>query len=106
MVGSERRARGGWGGWAGEMAEKRGVGGWCDGNRGRKMPHRGKGTEPPRYRAHKPLYLIVPKQSDMAGFRNRETVFDPGKVTGYVFRDGFMDGNRSRGTRRRETRIP
>ena len=59
-----------------------------------------------RYRAHKPLYLIVPKQSDMAGFRNRETVFDPGKVTGYVFRDGFMDGNRSRGTRHRETRIP
>jgi hypothetical protein len=36
---------------------------------------------------------IVPKQSDMAGFRNRETVFDPGKVAGYVFRDGFMDGN-------------
>ena len=29
----------------------------------------------------------------MAGFRNRETVFDPQEVMGSDFSDGFMDGD-------------
>jgi hypothetical protein len=37
----------------------------------------------------------------MAGFRNRETVFDPQEVTGSDFSDGFMDGDRPHGICRR-----
>eukprot|EP01046_Picozoa_sp_COSAG06_P030355 COSAG06_NODE_2878_length_6140_cov_22.906307_5_plen_61_part_00 len=49
MVGGERHVGVGWGGGAGEMAEKRGVGGWCDGcngNRDTKCPTGAKEQNP------------------------------------------------------------